>query len=92
MAREININRDWRFFPGDLEPHTTASGWGGAKAKGFGFGAAKKDLDDSGWKQVNIPHDFVVERNIQRSKKILGITEIFRQWRRLIQDWLPVAL
>ena len=72
MAREININRDWRFFPGDLEPHTTASGWGGAKAKGFGFGAAKKDLDDSGWKQVNIPHDFVVEREYTKKQETFG--------------------
>lgn len=73
MAREqININQDWRFFLGDLEPRTTASGWGGAKAKAFGFGATKIDLDDSRWKKVDIPHDFVVEREYTRRQENFG--------------------
>lgn len=68
-TKRININRDWRFFLGDLEPHTTASGWGGAKAKAFGFGATKMELDDSKWKKVNIPHDFVVEKEYSKKQE-----------------------
>ena len=61
MKQIIGMDSDWRFFKGDLEPAGDVSGWGGAKAKAFGFGATDKDFDDSGWRTVNIPHDFVVE-------------------------------
>ena len=54
MKQIIGMDSDWRFFKGDLEPAGDVSGWGGAKAKAFGFGAAAKDFDDSGWRTVNM--------------------------------------
>lgn len=61
MNRIINMDSDWRFFKGDLEPSNEVAGWGGAKTKAFSFGASAANFDDTGWRTVNIPHDFVVE-------------------------------
>nr|WP_289767549.1 glycoside hydrolase family 2 TIM barrel-domain containing protein [uncultured Acetatifactor sp.] len=69
MDRIINMDFGWHFFKGDLEPQNDVSGWGGAKAKAFGFGAASMGFDDSGWKVVNIPHDFVVEGNYTKKQE-----------------------
>ena len=51
---------------GDLPPKTDTTGWGGAKAKAFNFGATKHDLDDSKWRELNVPHDFVMEGEYTR--------------------------
>lgn len=69
MNRIINMDFGWHFFKGNLEPKNDVSGWGGAKAKAFGFGAAAMDFDDSGWKEVNVPHDFVVEGNYTKKQE-----------------------
>lgn len=61
MRKKINIDKDWKFYRGDLSPRNNTEGWGGAKARGFGFGAAAIDFDDSKWRKVYIPHDFVSE-------------------------------
>lgn len=61
MDKIRNMDRNWKFYRGDLEPHTRTSDWGGAKARGFQTGAAARGLDDSGWRSVDLPHDFVVE-------------------------------
>lgn len=63
-----NFDKDWRFFLGDLSPRTNTAGWGGAKAKGFSFGATKFDLDDSKWRKLDLPHDFVMEGQYTRKR------------------------
>lgn len=75
--KTINMNEQWRFFKGNLEPASEVSGWGGAKAKAFDFGAAAIDFDDSGWKIVNIPHDFVMEGDyVRKLEDFSGYGEI----------------
>lgn len=69
MNQIINMDMDWRFFKGNLEPVSDVSGWGGAKAKAFGFGATAMDFDDSGWRSIDIPHDFVVEGDYIRKQE-----------------------
>ncbi len=66
MRTEIQLDRDWRFFRGDLAPRTNTEGWGGAKAGSFFHGAAAPSLDDSGWRTVHLPHDFVHEGDFVR--------------------------
>lgn len=58
---KINFDHEWKFYKGDLEPKTPADGWGGAKAGAYSFGAAAPDLDDSKWRSLDLPHDFVIE-------------------------------
>lgn len=55
------FNDGWKYYVGDLPPHKNTDGWGGAKARAFSFGAAAKELDESRWKNVILPHDFVSE-------------------------------
>lgn len=59
--KKMNFDNGWRFYRGDLPPRTEADGWGGAKARAFGFGAAAKSLDDAKWRLVDLPHDYVSE-------------------------------
>lgn len=66
MREHINLDKDWRFFLGNLAPHEDTDGWGGAKARGYSFGATSATLDDSKWRKLNIPHDFVMEGDYTR--------------------------
>lgn len=61
MANKINIDVDWKFFFGNIPPEKETDGWGGAKARAYSFGAVSEDFDDANWRNVDIPHDFVVE-------------------------------
>lgn len=69
MENRINMDLGWKFFKGDLAPHTNTEGWGGAKGKSFYFGAAGRNLEDSGWKDVDVPHDFVMEGDYTQKKR-----------------------
>lgn len=66
MRTLINLDHDWRFFLGDLAPHEDTDGWGGAKAHSYGFGATSATLDDTKWRKINLPHDFVMEGDYTR--------------------------
>lgn len=68
MKQRINFNSSWKFYAGDLAPHRPTDGWGGAKARAFDFGAVAASLDDSKWRNVTIPHDFVVEGDYTQKK------------------------
>lgn len=61
MGEKVNMDSGWKFFLGDLPPKNSADGWGGAKARAYSFGAVSETLDDSGWRTVDVPHDFVME-------------------------------
>lgn len=63
---KINFNHDWKFYLGDLEPRRTTDGWGGAKARAYSFGATAMNLEDSRWRSVTLPHDFVSEGEYSR--------------------------
>lgn len=66
MRYLTNLDNDWKFYQGDLAPHAPTDGWGGAKARAYSFGAAAENLDDSKWRTVHIPHDFVMEGDYTR--------------------------
>lgn len=65
---KINFDKDWKFYLGDLSPKSETDGWGGAKAKAYSFGAVNSDLDDSRWRSLDLPHDFVAEGDYTRNK------------------------
>lgn len=64
----ISMNKDWKFFLGDLAPKSNTDGWGGAKARGYSFGATAEAFDDSRWRSVDVPHDFVSEGDYTQKK------------------------
>lgn len=68
MGEKINMDDSWKFFLGDLPPKSSADGWGGAKARAFSFGAASETFDDSMWRTVTVPHDFVIEGDYTQKK------------------------
>lgn len=61
MSISLELDNGWRFFRGDLPPQDPADGWGGAKARAYSNGAAAVDFDDSDWRELRLPHDFVSE-------------------------------
>ena len=61
MSTIYYLDRNWRFYRGELPPRDPADGWGGAKARAYSDGAAAVDFDDSGWRELCLPHDFVSE-------------------------------
>lgn len=66
MAKQINFDKNWRYFIGDLSPRNETDGWGGAKARAYSSGATAFGLDDTKWKGVILPHDFVIEGDYTR--------------------------
>ncbi len=58
---KINFDDNWKFKLADLPPHAPTDGWGGAKARAYDFGAVKFTLDDTDWRGITLPHDFVSE-------------------------------
>ena len=68
----LSLDEGWRFHLGDIAPDSFPGGQGvnlygpdityhGAKA-GCAWGAAARGYDDSSWRRVNLPHDWVVEQ------------------------------
>ena len=72
----INLDRNWKFFLGDLAPKTDADEWGGAKSRGFFFGAPARKTNDEKWRTVHVPHDFVSEGEYTRKSGDGGMTDI----------------
>ena len=55
MGKKINLNRDWRFHLGDIPlnaPHSSPDFMG---------------YDDSGWRRLNVPHDWAIEGDFYAS-------------------------
>lgn len=61
MRKIIKFDSQWKFFRGDLPPVKDTDNWGGAKARAYDFGAASEKYNDSQWRCVDLPHDFVAE-------------------------------
>ncbi|MBQ8639660.1 MAG: hypothetical protein IJ468_10880 [Lachnospiraceae bacterium] len=52
MMKKQNLDKNWKFFLGNLSPTDETEGWGGAKARAYSFGAAAEDLCDEKWRTV----------------------------------------
>ncbi|KAB7767858.1 beta-galactosidase GalA [Xanthomonas maliensis] len=68
----LDLDAGWRFHLGDL-PTPPLLGqdetYDNAKA-GRARGAAAPDFDDSGWRELQLPHDFVVEQPVRPNANI----------------------
>lgn len=64
------MNYGWRFHLGDVPfPKVTGHGWTYANAKaGNAWGAAAENFDDSAWRELDLPHDWVVEGPFDKSE------------------------
>ena len=62
MRQKINFDKNWKFCSEDLPPMKNTDGWGGAKARAYSFGVPSEEYDDSDWRLVELPHDFVSEK------------------------------
>ena len=59
----LSLDQGWLFHLGDVQmPGVTGHGmsYQNGKANG-GWGAAEADFDDSDWRRLDLPHDWVVE-------------------------------
>ena len=83
-SREIlSIDQGWRFHLGDISEDVFPGGEGvrlygpdithsGSKA-GHAWGAAARGFDDSSWRKVDLPHDWVVEQPFdEKAQKAQG--------------------
>jgi beta-galactosidase len=72
LRETLSLDEGWRFHLGDIARDSFEGGRGvnlyapdityhGAKA-GSAWGAAAREYDDKSWKQVDLPHDWVVEQ------------------------------
>jgi beta-galactosidase len=72
-AREtLLLNKGWRFFDGDIAMPvliTHDQTYNAAKA-GRALGAASPSFDDSDWREVTLPHDFVSFQPIENGNNV----------------------
>lgn len=64
MQREIlSMNRGWRFHRGDIpyEKYMWHDALYSATKTASSKGAGRRDFDDSAWRVLDLPHDYVVE-------------------------------
>ncbi len=72
VRQTLSLDNGWRFHKGDI-PFPVINGHGmtynSCKA-GSALGAAADDFDDTDWRLVNLPHDWVVEGVIDSKENI----------------------
>ena len=72
VRQRLSMDAHWRFYLGDI-PMPEIKGHGpsydNAKA-GKAWGAAAPEFDDSSWRQLNLPHDWVVEGPFDKNANI----------------------
>lgn len=59
MQEVLEFNDNWKFHFGDIV--SVRNRWAWAKSGSFNQGPESRDYDDSDWKNVTLPHDFVFE-------------------------------
>lgn len=59
MREKISIDKEWKFHYGDIPSVRNRWAWG--KSGSWNQGPESKSQDDSDWRTVDIPHDFVIE-------------------------------
>ena len=73
QSRErLSLDPGWLFHAGDVVPPAIkghGESYGNAKA-GNAPGAAAADYDDSGWRHLDLPHDWAVEGGFDRDENI----------------------
>jgi len=68
-ARErLLMDPDWRFYRGDFPTPKQGQHW--AKGGNFAYGPLDPAYDDSMWRLVDLPHDFVVEGDFTRQRPV----------------------
>ena len=72
VGDRLSLDYGWRFYRGDIaekRPHTGDDTYQYTKA-GAAAGAAAVKFDDSGWREVELPHDFVVEGPFSEAENV----------------------
>ncbi len=59
MREKVSLNKSWRFHPGDILSVRNRWAWG--KSGSWNQGPESRNFDDSDWRTVDVPHDFVIE-------------------------------
>ena len=72
VRERLSMNADWRFYLGDIPmPEIKGHGASYTNAKaGKAWGAAAPEYDDSAWRTVAVPHDWVVEGPFDKDANI----------------------
>ncbi|THD63576.1 beta-galactosidase GalA [Phenylobacterium sp.] len=71
-GERLSLDLGWRFHRGDIAapvPHTGDQTYASTKAGAAG-GAAGLRYDDSAWRMLDLPHDFVVEGPFEESANV----------------------
>lgn len=66
------MDNQWRFHPGDVHMPDCRHVW--SKVKTASHGPVNPDYDDSSWRQLDLPHDFVVENAFTKDTRIVHDT------------------
>jgi beta-galactosidase len=72
VGDRLSFDEGWRFYRGDIaekRPHTGDETYQYTKAGAAG-GAAAIKFDDSAWRIVDLPHDFVVEGRFAETENV----------------------
>jgi beta-galactosidase len=71
-GERLSLDLGWRFHRGDIAapvPHTGDQTYASTKAGAAG-GAAGLRYDDTGWRKLDLPHDFVVEGPFEETANV----------------------
>ena len=71
-GERVSLDQGWRFHLGDVPfPKIRGHGWSYANAKaGNAQGAASFEYDDSDWRELDLPHDWVVEGPFDKDENL----------------------
>lgn len=71
-GQRLSLDQGWRFHLGDVPfPKVKGHGWSYANAKaGVAWGAASSEYDDSDWRELDLPHDWVVEGPFDKNENL----------------------
>jgi beta-galactosidase len=71
-GQRLSLDQGWRFHLGDVPfPKVRGHGWSYANAKaGVAQGAASPEYDDSDWRELDLPHDWVVEGPFDKDENL----------------------
>ncbi|KQV58944.1 beta-galactosidase [Caulobacter sp. Root343] len=71
-GERLSLGQGWRFHLGDVPfPKIRGHGWSYANAKaGNAGGAASPEYDDSDWRELDLPHDWVVEGPFDKDENL----------------------
>jgi beta-galactosidase len=75
-GERLSLDLGWRFHRGDIAapvPHTGDESYAATKAGAAG-GAAALFYNDSAWRQLDLPHDFVVEGPFEETANVAPCT------------------